>query len=56
MKGQLISHFEKNHPDAARLPARLTDDGKLVWFCEPRDVGAVPSAAPVPARLFYPEN
>ena len=56
MRSQLLRHFEQNHPDGKKAPANLTDDGKLVWFCEPRDIGAMPSLTPAPIRVFYPNN
>ena len=53
MKGELIRHFKKNHPNASELPDYFTDDGELVWFCEPRDRGAMPSLEDAPIRIFY---
>ncbi|GAA4394514.1 sulfatase [Nibrella viscosa] len=37
MQEQLIAVFTDSHPDAARLPANLTIEQTLAWFCEPRD-------------------
>ena len=56
MQGLLIRHFEKEHPDAARMPHGLTTEGKLVWFCEPRDIGAIPSPQAIPVRIFTPNK
>ena len=46
------SRFMETHPDAARCPEELTLEGKLVWFCEPRDVGTDQSPDDVPVRVF----
>lgn len=56
MQKHLIRHFEKEHPDADQLPHNFTDEGKLVWFCEPRDIGAMPSPQALPARIFIPNK
>ncbi len=50
----MLEHFLKTHPDAANCPNGLTLEGKLVWFCEPRDIGADQSAEdkPIPVRPF----
>ncbi len=40
MKNHLISRFKEIHPYANELPQNLNTDGKLMWFAEPRDVGA----------------
>ncbi len=51
LKALMLGRFAATHPDAARLPQGLTVDGQLVWFCEPRDVGA--ESGGVPQRVFY---
>ena len=57
MRDELIAHFKKYHPEASRLPGNLKKDGELVWFCEPRDRGALPSLEDKPIRIFYnPQN
>lgn len=38
MQQQLIAVFLRSHPEADRLPANLTPEQTLAWFCEPRDV------------------
>ena len=53
MRDELIAHFKKYHPEAFRLPANLKKDGELVWFCEPRDRGSLPSPEDKSARVFY---
>ena len=50
LRGRLLERFRKTHPDADDLPEGLTDIGQLVWFCEPRDVGAEYGGAPL--RVF----
>ena len=39
-------------PDAVNCPEYLTPEGKLVWFCEPRDVGTDQSLTDKPIRIF----
>ena len=50
----MLTRFMETHPYANELPTDLTTDGKLVWFCEPRDVGAEFGGEPL--RIFYPEE
>jgi choline-sulfatase len=50
MQSELLKWFIETHPDAAVLPQRLSVDGKLAWFCEPRDVGAEYGGRPL--RVF----
>ena len=45
----------ETHPDAAKCPKGLTLEGKLVWFCEPRDVGVDQSLKDAPVRVFKSE-
>jgi arylsulfatase A-like enzyme len=40
MQEKIIEIFQETHPYADELPEDFTILGKLVWFCEPRDVGA----------------
>lgn len=40
LQQELINWCQRTWPDAANLPANLTTVGKLMWFAEPRDVGA----------------
>ena len=47
----MLQRFKGTHPYADELPPGLTADGQLVWFCEPRDVGAEYGGAPL--RIFY---
>jgi len=39
MQQQMLERFMDTHPDAATLPEGLTMEEKLIWFCEPRDIG-----------------
>ena len=52
MQKEMLNRFIDTHPDADRLPGKLTLEGKLVWFCEPRDVGADQSPVDVPVRVY----
>ncbi len=40
MQHRLLSKFITTHPDAHKLPDELSAIGRLVWFCQPRDIGA----------------
>lgn len=50
----MLDFFHRTHPDASRLPAELNTLGQLVWFCEPRDLGATYSDRP--DRVFIPDR
>lgn len=50
----MLQHFMQTHPDANEVPDQLTTVGKLVWFCEPRDVGAEYGGEPL--RVFSTED
>jgi len=52
MQQEMLKRFTETHPDADRLPEKLTPEGKLVWFCEPRDTGTDQSPVDVPVRVF----
>lgn len=52
MQQQMLQLFIETHPAAEKLPNGLTTEGKLVWFCEPRDIGTVQSPVDVPVRVF----
>ncbi len=52
MQELMVRHFEETHPDASNCPTGLSLVGKLVWYCEPRDVGADQSPDDVPVRVF----
>lgn len=54
LKEVMLQHFLATHPYADELPDQLTLDGKLVWFCEPRDVGAEYGGKPL--KTFYPSD
>lgn len=55
LKNVMLQKFLSTHPDATKCPGSLTLDGKLAWFCEPRDVGTDQSYEDVPFRYFYPD-
>ena len=48
----MLERFLETHPEADKCPKNLTLEGKLVWFCEPRDVGVDQSLEDVPVRVF----
>lgn len=52
LQGLMLQRFIETHPDAANCPKELTLEGKLVWFCEPRDVGVDQSLKDAPVRVF----
>lgn len=54
MQNMMLARFLETHPNAAELPDMLTMEGKLVWFCEPRDVGA--EYGGVPLKTFIKDN
>jgi arylsulfatase A-like enzyme len=47
MQQEMLKWFKETHPDAANMPETLTMEGKLMWFCEPRDVGAEHGGTPL---------
>ncbi len=53
LKNVMFNRFKQTHPYADEVPESLTLNGKLVWFCEPRDVGAEYGGEPL--RTFYPD-
>jgi len=55
LQQSMLQRFMETHPDAQSCPAELTLEGKLVWFCEPRDVGVDQSLEDVPVRVFKAE-
>ena len=38
----MLQRFMQTHPDAKDVPEHLNTLGRLIWFCEPRDVGDEP--------------
>ena len=52
MQNIMLKHFMQTHPDAKDCPGDLSVEGKLVWFCEPRDVGATQNLDDVPERVY----
>lgn len=55
MQELMLQRFMETHPDAKKCPDGLTLEGKLVWFCEPRDIGVDQSPVDVPVRVFKSE-
>ncbi len=51
MQEQMLKVFQETHPDASRLPSELNRTGQLVWFCQPRDIGAHYNE--IPMRYFF---
>lgn len=54
MQDLMLERFKQTHPDANELPDELNTYGQLVWFCQPRDIGANYDEKPL--RFFFPEN
>ena len=52
MRQSLLRRFMETHPDAEDCPSELNTIGKLVWFCEPRDIGDDQMAEDIPTRVF----
>lgn len=52
MQKRMLKTFLETHPDAGQCPQGLSLEGKLVWFCEPRDVGSDQSLRDFPYRVF----
>ena len=53
LQNMRLNRFMETHPDAKNCPGGLTLEGKLVWFCEPRDIGTNQSILDKPERVFY---
>ncbi|MDA0195025.1 MAG: sulfatase-like hydrolase/transferase [Bacteroidetes bacterium] len=47
LQEKMLQEFMATHPDAVNAPTELSLIGKLVWFCEPRDVGAEHGGVPL---------
>ena len=54
MQDLMLEKFKTSHPYADELPEELNITGQLVWFCQPRDIGA--NYNEVPLRYFIPEG
>ncbi len=54
MQDLMLQKFYNTHPYANEMPEELNVTGQLVWFCQPRDVGANYSETPL--RFFIPEG
>lgn len=48
----MLERFMVTHPRAGEVPEGLNLTGKLIWFCEPRDVGEEPGSEL--QRIFEP--
>jgi hypothetical protein len=55
MQLEMLKRFEQTHPDASKCPPGLSLEGKLVWYCEPRDVGYDQLPGAYPIRVFKQE-
>lgn len=55
MQELMLQRFLQTHPQAHQCPQSLTRVGKLVWFCEPRDIGSDQSFDAHPYRVFETE-
>lgn len=51
----MLNRFMETHPQAEKCPLNLTLEGKLMWFCEPRDIGDDQDLNAVPKRVFIPQ-
>lgn len=40
LQKKMIEIFEETHPEADQIPADLSIEEQLTWYCEPRDEGA----------------
>ena len=56
MQTLLLERFKASHPETSRLPQQLSLEGQLVWFCEPRDIGADQSLDDHPFRVFKKQS
>jgi len=54
LQEQMLTRFMSTHPDSSNCPKELTLEGKLVWFCEPRDVGFDQLLEDYPIRVTKP--
>lgn len=52
LQQQMLGRFLETHPESALCPEGLTLEGKLVWFCEPRDIGSDQLLEDYPVRVF----
>ena len=50
LQNGMLQKFMETHPEAGKVPPELTLEGKLVWFCQPRDIGGEPDSPPL--RVF----
>jgi choline-sulfatase len=53
LQQDLLKWFMETHPYRNELPSGLSTDGKLMWFAEPRDVGAEYGGRPL--RIIPPQ-
>lgn len=52
LQGDMLRRFSETHPDANKCTENLTLEGKLVWFCDPGDIGVNQSLVDAPIRVF----
>ena len=50
----MLDRFMSTHPASAYVPRGLNTTGRLIWFCEPGDVGEEPGSDL--QRIFEKEN
>jgi arylsulfatase A-like enzyme len=54
LQSVMLERFMTTHPQARFVPSGLNKTGKLIWFCEPNDVGQEPGSEL--QRIFEKEN
>jgi len=47
LRNKLLTWFKHTHPNAFEVSSTFTTEDKLMWFSEPRDVGAEYSGKPL---------
>ena len=55
LQGVMLQRFMETHPMACYVPSGLNTTGKLIWFCEPTDVGD-DTGSGEPDRIFEKEH
>jgi choline-sulfatase len=54
LQSVMLERFMATHPAARFVPSGLNRTGKLIWFCEPNDVGEEPGGEL--QRIFEKEH
>jgi choline-sulfatase len=52
LQSVMLERFMATHPAARFVPSGLNRTGKLIWFCEPGDVGDEPGGGDEVQRIF----